>query len=74
MDSTITEHYLMKVYEDLHREQLTLMNSMKSLQVGDTPKGKEADTTKQITYINSIMLGLVRLKNLRKSIALKGNM
>ena len=66
MNSDITEQYLNKVYEDLHREQMTLMNSMKA-QADD--KEKEKSVTKQITIINNLMLGSLRLRNLRKQLS-----
>ena len=75
MNSDITEQWCNKVYEDLHREQLTLMNSMKTLNIGDeAPKGKEADLTKQLSLISSLMLNVMKLRNLRKTILQKGNM
>jgi hypothetical protein len=52
MNSDITEQYLNKVYEDLSREQMSLMNSMKS----QTNNEKDKLITKQITQINTLML------------------
>ena len=65
MNSDITEQYLNKVYEDLHREQMTLMNSMKT----STENEKEKAITKQISQINQLMLGCLRLRNLRKQLS-----
>jgi hypothetical protein len=65
MNSDITEQYLNRFYEDLHREQMTLMNSMKST----TEKENEKSITKQITQINQLMLGSLRLRNLRKQLS-----
>ena len=65
MNSDITEQYLNRFYEDLHREQMTLMNSMKST----TEKENEKSITKQITQINQLMLGSLRLRNLRKELS-----
>jgi hypothetical protein len=65
MNSDITEQYLNRFYEDLHREQMTLMNSMKST----TEKENEKSITKQITQINQLMLGTLRLRNLRKQLS-----
>ena len=73
MDSTITEMWCNRMYEDLHKEQVTLMNSMKTPNVGEV-KGKEADLTKQLSQISSLMLGVMKLRNIRKAIVLKGNM
>jgi hypothetical protein len=56
----ITEQYLNKVYDDLQREQMKLMNDMK------TGTEREKEITKQITIINSINIALLRLRNCRK--------
>jgi hypothetical protein len=57
----ITEQYLNKVYEDLQREQMKLMNDMK------TGTEREKEITKQITIINNINIALLRLRNCRKT-------
>ena len=64
-NSDITEQYLNKVYEDLSREQMTLMNSMKS----QTNNEKDKLITKQITQINTLMLSCLRLRNIRKELS-----
>jgi len=64
--SDITEQYLNKFYEDLHKEQLSLMNSIKS--GGDSDdKSKDKDITKQISLINGLMMGALRLRNVKKA-------
>ena len=63
--SDITEQYLNKVYEDLSREQMSLMNSMKS----QTNNEKDKLITKQITQINILMLSCLRLRNIRKELS-----
>jgi ribosomal protein L29 len=69
----ITEQYLDKLYEDLHREQMRLMTSLKNAQVpAENPK-KEQDTQKQLTQLNTIMITTLRLRNLRKAIQFRGN-
>jgi hypothetical protein len=65
MNSDITEQYLNRVYEDLHREQMTLMNSMKS----SLENEKDKSVTKQIAQINQLMLGCIRLRNIRKQLS-----
>lgn len=65
MNSDITEQYLNKVYEDLHREQMTLMNCMKI----SVENEKEKPITKQIAQINQLMLGCLRLRNIRKQLS-----
>jgi len=61
----ITEQKLTKFYEDLQQEQTKLMNDMKQ----GTTDIKEKDLTKQISYINSICLNIIKLINLRKKIS-----
>ena len=58
----ITEPYLNKIYEDLQKEQIKLLNDMKS---GIT-NIKESDITKQISTINTINLSILRLRDIRR--------
>jgi predicted ATPase len=60
----ITEQYLNKVYEDLQKEQMKLMNDMKT----GCDNVKEKDITKQITLINTINVAIMRLRNTRKKV------
>lgn len=60
----ITDQTLTKFYEDLQKEHTKLMNDMKS----GTTEVKEKDLTKQIGYINSICLNIIKLINLRKKV------
>jgi hypothetical protein len=62
MDSIITEQYLNRFYEELQKEQMTLMNEIK---LGcDTTK--EKDISKQITLINTLLINSLRLRNIRQ--------
>ena len=61
----ITEQYLVKVYEDLQQHQLRLMNDMKSTNEMENEK-KQNSITKQISLINSINMGIIKLRNLKK--------
>ena len=63
----ITFQYLEKVYDDLSKESMSLMNSIKSSSpdLVDDEK-KQTAITKQISLINSINMSLIRLRNLRK--------
>ena len=70
--SDITEQYLNKLYEDLHKEQLRLMNTIKNNGDGDD-KSKQQDITKQISLINGLMMGALRLRNVKKAAILKLN-
>jgi hypothetical protein len=71
MNSDITEQYLNGIYDNFQREQLKLMNEMKN---NSNDNIKEKDITKQITFINAINMNIMRLRNLRKSMADKINM
>ena len=57
----------MKVYDDLSKESMSLMNyyQLISPDVVDDEK-KQTAITKQISLINSINMSLIRLRNLRK--------
>lgn len=68
----ISEQYLNKLYEDFSKEQMRLMTVMKN--GGDAEeKEKEIEVQKQITSLNSLMIAVLRLRNLRKQILLKGH-
>jgi predicted ATPase len=62
----ITEQYLNKIYEDLQKEQMKLMNDMKT----GVDNVKESSITKQITLINTINVAVMRLRNTRKKVDL----
>ena len=68
----ISEQYLNKLYEDFSKEQMRLMTVMKN--GGDAEeKEKEIEVQKQITSLNALMIAILRLRNLRKQILLKGH-
>jgi hypothetical protein len=62
MESIITEQYLNRFYEELQKEQMTLMNEIK---LGCDSK-KESDITRQITIINTLLINSLRLRNIRQ--------
>lgn len=68
----ITEQYLNKLYEDLHKEQMSLMNKIKTTTDLEN-RDKEKDITKQITLINGLMMGALRLRNTRQAAIAKLN-
>jgi hypothetical protein len=70
--SDITEQYVNKLYEDLHKEQLNLMNSIKNRGESEDIT-KDKDTTKQISLLNGLMMGAMRLRNLKKASIAKLN-
>jgi hypothetical protein len=69
----ITEQYLNKCYEDFSNDQMRLMTEMKNNTKTDFEKDKDADITKQITMLNALMLGVMRLRNLKNKIIAKLN-
>jgi len=75
MDSSdLTEQYLDKLYEDFHKEQMRLMTSLKNAQFpAENPK-KEQETQRQLSFLNTIMINTLRLRNLRKEILFRGNL
>jgi Tfp pilus assembly protein PilP len=62
MNNDITEQYLNQTWENFSKEQMRLM--------GDIKSGKEESEIqtiqKQLTQINAIMMGLMRLRNIKK--------
>ena len=67
--NTVNDQYLTKVYEDLQKEQMVLLNDMKT-GIGEE---KEKDVTRQLTQLNTLLMAILRFRNLRKSIAHKIN-
>ena len=65
----IDEAYLDRITEDLNREQTKLMNDIKN----GVDEDKQKDITKQITILTSLMMAILRLRNLKKKLALKMN-
>jgi len=53
----------------LQKEQMSLMNDLKT----GCGEEKERDVTKQMTHLNSLMMGVLRFRNLKKSIQNKIN-
>ena len=58
----LTEQYLDKVYDDFHKEQMSLLHDIKTGYDGV----KEKDNQKQFTLLNNLMINVLRLRNLRK--------
>ena len=65
----VNEQYLNKVYEDLQKEQMALLHDLKT----GCAEDKEKDVTKQMTQLNSLLLSVLRFRNLKKSIQNKLN-
>lgn len=64
----ITEQSLNQIYDNMAKEQMKLMTSMKNRTDQDDKK-KEAGLTKQLSLINTIMVSVLRLRNVRKDLA-----
>jgi len=71
MNCDITESYLNQIYENLSREHLRLMTDMKNITEADE-KQKELDIQKQVTMLNTLLINVLKFRNLRKAILLKG--
>jgi hypothetical protein len=68
MNDPINENYLNRVYDEFQREQMRLMTEFKN-DVGIDDK----DIQKQITMLNTLTMGILRFRNLKKSILEKKN-
>lgn len=64
MNSDISEQFLNRLYEDLHKEQMRIVADIKN--TSDTNKDK--DNQKQFTILNTLMINTLRLRNIRKQI------
>ena len=62
MNSDITEQYLDKFYQDIHKEQLRMMEDFKT----GCDLAKEKDIQQQISLMNTLIMTAMRLRNKRK--------
>lgn len=69
MNSDLTDQYLVSLFDNLQREHQKLLNEMKSLTSEDMKK--ETDIQKQSAIISTLMTQVLKLRNLKKKIALK---
>jgi hypothetical protein len=60
----LTEQYLDTLYDNLSREQQSLLTDIKT----GTSDNKEKDLQKQFTLLNTLMMNTLRLRNLKKKI------
>lgn len=60
------ENEILEMYNKLQQEQLRLMTELKNDMMTD-----DKDIQKQITQLNTLTLGLLRFRNLKKSIEKK---
>jgi len=61
----ITEQYLNKTWDDFSKEQMRLMNDMKS----DTGDDGKKMLAQQHTQINAILMAVIRLRNIKKKLS-----
>jgi hypothetical protein len=73
MFNDMNEQYLEKLYEDLSKEQMKLLNEMKNCKGQAEDTSKEKDIQKQLTLYNTLMINTLRLRNLKRQIGLKMN-
>jgi ribosomal protein L29 len=66
----LSERQLNQMYDDLTKEQMRLMADLKN---GDD-MGKAKDIQKQLSFLNTITMNILRFRNLRKQIIEKNNM
>jgi len=71
--NTITDQYLIKVYDDFQMEHSRLLSEMKNLGENDTPS-KDKDIQKQLQLINVIIMGVLKFRNVKKEILKKANL
>jgi len=64
MNGEMTENYLEQLYDNLSREHMRLMTELKK----NDETVKETDIQKQLTMLNMLMVGSLKLKNLKKKI------
>ena len=70
---TLSEQKLNQLYDEFSKEQQSLMSEMKNRsQFADDSHDK--DVTKQLTLLNTITMGILRYRNLEKTIASKKNL
>ena len=65
----INPNYLDKLYEDIHREQLNLMNKLKNHNPSEPDI--EKDIVKQLAIYNILMINTLKLKNIKTKAILK---
>tara|TARA_R110000868_G_scaffold248382_1_gene504920 strand:+ start:284 stop:508 length:225 start_codon:yes stop_codon:yes gene_type:complete len=73
MNNDLSEQYLNRVYDDFSKEQMRLMATFKETLVEEGTE-KSQDIQKQITFLNTLSMNILRFRNLRKKIATKGGL
>lgn len=63
----LTPQYLDKLYEDLSREQMKLLNDLKTDITTDV--AKDVAVQKQLSLLNTLVVSVLRLRNLKKKLS-----
>ena len=64
MNNEMTEQYLEQLYDTLSREHLRLMGELKK----NDESVKDTDIQKQLTMLNMLMVGSLKLRNFKKKL------
>ena len=64
MNHEVSEQYLEQLYETLSREHQRLMGELKK----NDESVREVDLQKQLTMLNMLMVGSLKLKNFKKKL------
>jgi hypothetical protein len=64
---TISENELVRMYDDLQKEQTSLLLDLKNIKQDDTSHKVELNIQKQISIITQLLCSLLKLKTLKKN-------
>ena len=64
---TISENELLRFYDDLQREQTSLLLDLKNIKQDENSHKVEANIQKQISIIMQLLCSLLKLKTLKKN-------
>jgi cytochrome c551/c552 len=59
----LTDQYFDRIYEDLSREHIKLLQNLRN------GTNDEKDTHKQITMLSNLQISVLKLRNFRKALA-----
>jgi hypothetical protein len=63
----ISENELVRMYDDLQKEQTSLLLDLKNLKQDESSHKVEANIQKQISIITQLLMSLLKLKTLKKN-------
>lgn len=66
MFQELTEQSLNKMYDDLSKEQMKLLNDIKN---EGAELSKDIQIQKQLSILNTLMMNTLRLRNIKKKIS-----